>query len=342
MSSVERDVVARWWRDFVASGRAPPELERVQGRIIRAVHRGPLGDGEAFVKTMTFPRAKDRLRYLLRRLPAEHEAQMLRATAAAGIPCPEVVGAYTSRRGGVPHRSMLVLRALPVARADVPKDVERCDERVAAEVEVAARLLRAGIYHGDLHGENFVSLDSGELAVLDMQSARTFRGGAGGRRLEVAARMLRERDGAEERAAVVAMQAHGLLRSADEVSRALRRRDHLRAAYEGSRVRRCLQTSTGFERRASWSGVRYARRDRASRGRWLRGGAEFGDAWIGQRVLELRDRRPPLFGAYFRKWWWLGGGAGLYVAEQCREAQIEAEVEAAAAAGRRWRDRGSA
>lgn len=337
MSPAEQRVVAGWWRSFAATGAAPEGFERVQGRLIRAVHRARLEGRDVYVKTMTFPRAKDRVRYLLRSLPAEHEARMLQSTAAAGIPCPEVVAARTCRRVGLPHRSMLVLRALPVARGGDPAPGSPSTERATAEVALAARLLAAGIYHGDLHGDNFVSLESGELAVLDMQSARAVRGDGVAERLAVAARMLRDRGSDAQRATLAAMRSHGLLTSDDEAARALRLRDAGRAAYERSRIQRCLRTSTEFERRLTWWGVRYERRDRGAGGRWVRGGRALGDAWIGQRVLELRERQAPRFGAYFRKWWWLGGGAGLYVAAPCSAAQIEAEVEAAAAAARSWR-----
>ena len=212
----------------------------------------------------------------------------------------------------------------------------------AEEVALAARLLAAGIYHGDLHGDNFVLLDSGALAVLDMQSARVFRRGADARRRAVAARMLRELGGADEQAAAAAMRAAGLLRSDFEVERALQESAGGRAAYQRSRVRRCLQESTEFERRVTWRGVRHARRDRPRRGRWIARGGALGDAWLGQRGLELKEGRAPLFGAYFRKWWWLGRGEGLYVSDSCSEAQIRAELDVARAVGRAWRGRPSA
>lgn len=336
MTPSEQRVVDGWWRSFVATGAAPEGFERVQGRLIRAVHRARLEGREVFVKTMTFPRAKDRMRYLLRPLPADHEARMLRATAAAGIPCPEVVAARTCRRVGLPHRSMLVLRALPVARCGVAASASSSRCRVVAEVALAARLLASGIYHGDLHGGNLVALESGELAVLDMQSVRMVRGDGVSERLAIAARMLRDRGVADQRAVLAAMRSKGLLTSDEELERALRLRDADRAAYERSRIWRCLRTGTEFERRLAWWGVRYERRDRGEGGRWVRGGRALGEAWIGQRVLQLRERQAPRFGAYFCKWWWLGGGAGLYIADPCSDAQIQVEVEAAAAAARSW------
>ena len=78
-AAADAAVVARWWQHFVATGRLPAELPLVQGRLVRAVHRGELPSGPVFVKVMTFPRGKDRLRYLLRALPGEHEARMLAA-----------------------------------------------------------------------------------------------------------------------------------------------------------------------------------------------------------------------------------------------------------------------
>ena len=64
---------------------------------------------------------------------------------------------------------MLVLRALPVV-----EEVATAEQRVQEEVALACALLDRGVYHGDLHTDNFVRLASGALAVLDMQSARRF------------------------------------------------------------------------------------------------------------------------------------------------------------------------
>ncbi len=317
-----------WWRGFVADGRLPEALQLVQGRLIRSVHKGSLGKSEVFVKTMSFPRAKDRLRYLLRALPAAHEAAMLRSAATAGVRCPEVLAAFGERRLGLPRRSMLVLRALPVVAE--PAAPER---RVADEVALAMHLLRAGIEHRDLHSENFVRTAGGELAVLDLQSARQRPPSEPSApvRLAVAARMLRERDGEVSRSAVDAMRACGMLATESEVSAALARRDAEAARYRRSRVLRCLQTSTEFERSVSWSGVRYAHRVRTPDGRWIRGGRELREAWLGQRVRQLEDGSPPRFGAFFRKWWWLGGGRALYVPSTWSDEQIDAELAATSA-----------
>ncbi len=328
MTVADQDALRRWWRGFVTSGELPGCFERVQGRLIRSVHRAPLGDGEVFVKTMTFPRGKDRLRYLLRPLPAAHEAAMLRAASAAGVPCPEVVAAFTGRRLGVPHRSMLVLRALPVV-----EDAVEPAHRAADEVRLAARLLQAGILHHDLHTENFVRTRGGGLFVLDLQSATRCAPGAAtsSARLALAARMLREREGAVASRAVEAMRECGILTTQAEVAAALARRDLEAARYRRSRERRCLQDSTEFERRVLLSGVRYAQRRDVAEGRWIRGGRELGEAWLGQRVRQLEARAPLQFGAFFRKWWWLGGGRALYVPLTWSDEQIDAELEAAAA-----------
>jgi hypothetical protein len=182
-------VLQRWWNEFASTGRLPNDLEPVQARLVRAVHRGELPSGPVYVKVMTFPRAKDRLRYLLRALPGAHEARMLRATAAAGIVCPEVVFVRTARRFGLPHRSMLVLRALAVRSPALDPAA-----RLLGEAAVAARLLAAGIVHRDLHGENFVELQDGRLAVLDLQSAAMVRRPPGAAaRIRAAARLLQGR-----------------------------------------------------------------------------------------------------------------------------------------------------
>jgi len=201
--------------------------------------------------------------------------------------------------------------------------------------------LAAGIHHDDLHGENFVRLASGELAVLDLQSAHCFdpaSGGAERRRVAVATRMLRDLEGQEQAAAIATMRAHGMLRSATEAADVLRVSDSLRSRYDRSRVHRCLRTSTEFVRRPTLLGVAYERRGRDPGGRWFHGGAAVRDAWLGQRVCQLRGAATQPFGAYFRKWWWLGGGSALYVSRQCSDAEIEVEVREAAAAARAWRD----
>ncbi|MFN3244540.1 MAG: lipopolysaccharide kinase InaA family protein [Planctomycetota bacterium] len=328
----DRQVVDRWFEAFVRDGRVPDELTHVQGRLIRAVHRAALPSGEVFVKTMTFPRAKDRLRYAFRALPAAHEAWMLRATAMAGIPCPEVVAVRTRRRLGLPHRSMLVVRAL-----DVAGDPEPAERRAPDEVRLAMRLLQAGIRHRDLHGENFVRLRSGALAVLDLQSVSISgaeRQPVAEVRLATASRLLRDRHGAAHAAALAAMRDCGMLCSDAELTSVAARIEAERARYERSRIRRCMQTSTQFERSVHWSGVRHRLRDAAPDGRWIRGGAELRDAWIGQRVRQLREGAPLPFGAFFQKWWWLGGGAALYVPRACSDERIEAEVRTASAATR--------
>ena len=83
-----------------------------------------LEKGRAFFKVMAFPRAKDRLRYLLRSLPGTHEARMLGRVAVAGIPCPQVLAVRSARRLGMPYRSLLVLRALPVTTGALPAPLE--------------------------------------------------------------------------------------------------------------------------------------------------------------------------------------------------------------------------
>jgi len=318
----DADVVARWWQQFVATGEVARDLQLVQGRLIRNVHRGALPSGGVHVKTMTFPRKKDRLRYAFRALPAAHEAAMLRATAAHGIPCPEVLAVRVQRRLGLPHRSMLVLRTLDVV--DEPHDATR---RCRDEVALAQRLLQAGIEHRDLHGENFVRLRSGELAVLDMQSASVSAAAKNGEwrvRAATAARLLRDRfDDAFEHALRCLREA-GLLRDDREAVAVRARVDADRRRFHESRIRRCLTTSTEFVRTVQWNGVRYALREGLGEGRWIRGGRAFEGAWLGQRRRQLRDGTPPVFRAFFRGWWWLGGGAALYVPATCNDEQLEA------------------
>jgi hypothetical protein len=318
--------IERWWRELLATGALPAELPPVQGRLIRAVHTGLLPSGPVHVKAMTFPRAKDRLRYLLRALPAVHEARMLAAVAAAGIASPEVVAVRTARRFGLPFRSMLVLRSLPVV-PETKVDTERLHD----EAVLAQRLLAAGVHHRDLHTENFVRLASGALAVLDLQSARLVGADAGvlPRRLGIAARLVRDR-ACDLGASLATIVAAGLLR-ADQVAAATALVERQRRQFAQSRVMRCLGESTEFTVRWGWTGRQFLLRSGLGDGRWWWGGREMREAWLGQRKRQLAGAAP-LFRGYLQRWWWLGGGAALFVPTGVDHVRAESERAAAQSA----------
>ena len=325
MSDADREMVDRWWQTFVATGQLPKELALVQQRLVRAVHRGSLPSGDVYVKVMAFPRGKDRLRYAVRALPARHEAAMLRATAAAGIPCPEVIAVRTARRWSLPFRSMLVLRALPAAPGDVAPRASLRDEAA-----IAARLLAAGIVHPDLHGDNFVPLRDGRLAVIDMQSARRCRASRR-HRFACAVKLLQHR-AATTAEANDALLGSGLLDRAGDVDLARRRAADAQRHFVQKRILRCLSESTEFSRQLRWWGVEHRIRGELPGGRWLRGRkVDLRRAWLGQRALQVVEQRVPVFPAFARNWWWLGGGAALYVPASCSDARIESEVQAATA-----------
>ncbi|MCU0864274.1 MAG: hypothetical protein MUC36_10805 [Planctomycetes bacterium] len=322
LAAADAAVIASWWQHFVATGRLPEPLQLVQGRLIRSVHRGELPSGPVHVKAMTFPRAKDRLRYLLRPLPAVHEARLLAAVAAAGIPAPVVLAVHSARRRGLPDRSLLVLRSLPVVA-----ETKAPTERLADEAALVVRLLAAGIVHRDLHGENFVRLRSGELAVLDLQSASVVRRASTAHRLAAAARLVRERHAVP--GAVDSLRRAGLLHSDPEAATVVARARDEQAHHARGRVLRCLQESTEFRCRWTLRGREYRLRTGLGPGRWWWGDRSLRQAWIGQRARQLATGEPLVFSAYFRNWWWLGGGAGLYVPPACSEAWLQEQVRAA-------------
>ncbi len=324
----DRETLERWWNTFAATGRVPSELELVKGRLVRTVYRGTLPSGPVYVKVMTFPRGKDRLRYLLRALPAVHEARLLRATAAAGIACPDVVDVRWERRLCLPSRSFLVLRALPGRDGPEPDP----HARLVAEAALAVRLLEAGIVHRDLHSGNYLRCSDGTLAVLDLQSATLRNGPCLTRRARIAAaaRLVRERPELAPAAAAAALEQAGLVGGV-ETTQVLGMAARERARFRRSRVRRCLLESTEFTRRVRLRGCLYQTRGELGDGRWWHGGRALRRAWLGQRALHVFAGRPPLFTAFFQNWWWLGGGASLYVPRACSEARIEAEVQAASA-----------
>ena len=334
-ATADQPVLDRWWATLCATGALPPELPRQQGRLIRAVHRGELPSGPVFVKVMTFPRGKDRLRYLLRALPGEYEARLLAAVAAAGIPCPQVVACRTSRRWLLPERSMLVLRALPVVKPAVVS-VGEPKQRLHDAAALVVRLLQAGIEHRDLHAENFVRLQSGALAVLDLQSA-SLRGRdlTVDRRLAIAAAARLVRDEADAGAAFECMHSAGLLRDAEEGAAAARAAAAAHARYRRARVLRCLRDGTEFTWRLRWWGLQHQRREGLGDGRWFVAGSDARRAWLGQRTLQLHSERAPFFRGYAQKWWWLGGGGALYVPPASDE-RIQAEVQEALAGWNRF------
>ncbi len=332
----DRAVIDRWWQHLLATGSLPADLELVQGRLVRSVWRGQLPSGPVHVKAMTFPRRKDKLRYALRALPGEHEAAMLRAVAAADIPCPAVVDVRGARRAGLPHRSLLVLRTLPRASVDPRTPAER----LLAEATVARRLLAAEIVHRDLHTGNFLPLADGSLAVLDLQSASHAprQAATAAARLAAAAHLLRDRPGLADDSALECVQAAGLLLGADEVRRVQQVIVAERRHYRRSRVLRCLQESTEFVRQWRWSGVEHRLRAGLGDGSWQCGGRELRAAWLGQRVEQLDAGKPLRFSGFFTKWWWLGGGCALYVPPQCSGERFHAELRDAKAAWQRFAD----
>jgi hypothetical protein len=321
----DTEVLSRWWEGFLATGQVPAELELVQGRLIRSVHRGELPSGTVYVKTMTFPRAKDRLRYAFRALPATHEAAMLGAVAAAGVRCPEVVAVHTARRAGLPFRSMLVLRALPVVPE--PTDVAK---RLHDEAVVGAKLLAKGIEHRDLHGGNFVRLTDGTLAVLDLQSASQHAAPreAPGDRVAAAARLLREHLAASDEVAA-ALCASGLLRNREEIAGARARAAAEQLHFQRGRVLRCLGESTEFTRELRWNGILHRTREPLPEGYWLPPSAQARQQWLGQRARQVfggAGSASLVFPAFFRKWWWPRAKGTLYVPRTCSEVRIHAEL----------------
>lgn len=328
--------VGRLWQDFVATGRIEGG-EAVRERLVRQVVRVPLPTMVVYCKAMAFPRWKDRLRYAFRALPAEREAAMLERVRKASVPCPVVVAVRTLRRGLLPSRSLLVLRAL-----DTGAERERDPHlRLLARARLAARLADAGLLHPDLNPDNFVPLADGSLAVIDVQSMRTSDDANASKRA-MAARLLAETaDLAPERARDALAEA-GLVPAGD--AGVLREAASMSAAWLRSRARRCLQTSTEFERRAGLLAVEHAHRGPRPEGRWLVGGPELLEAWLGQRVRFLVDGQAPPFAALRRPRGPFGAHA-LWVPSALDEVAARAAIAAAAAARRQhawWLGEGEA
>jgi hypothetical protein len=293
----------------------PADIEPVQARLVRAVGRATLpGVGDVYLKQMGFPRPRDRLRYAFRALPAVHEARCLEVLGRAGILAPRVVAVGGERRFGIPRASLLVTAALPATGRLVSP---------SAAADVALRLADAGVEHPDLHLENFLVLEDGTVAVLDLQSA-TLRGAplTPRARLAVATKLAssfaaRERyfgDVPPVADVVAAFVARGLVTS-DEAMALTRRIVHDLTKDFRRGVLRCLRSSTEFAVERSLGRVRYVRRRpqepsdasialRLEGGRWLR------RLWIGDRAFELVGGRAA-FRSFEQRWTWSGRRTSL-------------------------------
>ncbi len=315
LAAADASVLDRWWAEVLASGALPAGLQPVKGRLIRQVARGELPSGPVFVKLMTFPRAKDRLRYLFRSLPGRHEARLLRAVSAAGVPTAEVLAVRTARRALLPHRSLLVLRALPLAGEQVVTLAERA--------ALARRLLQAGIRHDDLNEGNFVRLEDGRVAVIDLQSARPSGSPSAAERHRTAARMLWDRFGIANPGELVA----GGLIAAGECPVVAALAAGQRARWLRSRIERCLGSTTGFRREFGLRGIVHRRSGPWPPGRWRSGGAELRRAWLGESALEVLRERPPRLFAWRRNWPWLLGGGAVYIPDAGATVPPDAEPD---------------
>jgi hypothetical protein len=305
LTAADERQLRAWWDAILERPHVPPAgIVPVHARLVRWVGSGTLPDaGPVFLKTMPFPRGRDRWRYRFRRLPAFHEADLLAHLRAHGVPCPVVVAACGKRRRGRPFASCLVTRALPVAAAPPPPH---------AVAQLLIALWRARVFHPDLHKGNFLTLADGTHAVLDLQSARRWpRALPPAQKLRSLAKLLSDPPGdgdaiLDDLIAAGAVPAER--RAALHAAAAAVRRRHVRA-----RILRCLRTSTEFVARGTWRGTRFERRGAPAGGVWVYGGSELVRYWIGDRTLEVLDGRQPQLGALFRKSWWLPGRHSLYI-----------------------------
>lgn len=304
-----------WWVHCREQpGRLPADLVVVQQKIVRAVGHGQLPHrGSVYAKAMWFPRAKDKLRYAFRALPGMHEARMLGVVRRAGIPCPEVLLARGRRVLGAPRLSLLVVADLcPAGEAPDP----------CAMIEMAARLLAAGVFHPDLNPKNFVRLAGGKTAILDLQSARQRSGTIPRRqRLLMAAKLLSHLEPADRH--LPNMIDRGLLH-AQEASMVLQHIAENRRRRQLSRIRRCFKESTLFTVGWRWNGTMFRRRRAAAGGNWLEGGAELIRYWIGDRSQEVLTGHAPVLGGLFRRSALLPGKHRLYIPRGGQEALQDA------------------
>ena len=296
-----------WWAQcWARPGQLPAGLVKVQQKIVRAVGHGQLPHaGSVYAKAMWFVRAKDKLRYALRALPGVHEAGMLGVVSKAQIPCPQVLLVRGRRVMGVPRLSLLVVADLhPATAAAKPR----------AMMDVAARLVAAGVYHEDLNPGNFLLLESGDTAILDLQSSRQKPTIGRRDRLRMAAKLLSHLEAPETHLGDVVES--GLL-SQHDAPLVLDTIAEMRWRRKLSRIRRCFKESTLFTVDWQWNGTMFRRRRAANGdtngGTWVEGGEELIRYWIGDRSQEVLGDSAPVLGCLFRRSALLPGKHKLYI-----------------------------
>ncbi|PIE22061.1 MAG: hypothetical protein CSA62_14245 [Planctomycetota bacterium] len=222
----------------ILEGGLAGSSEIVSERLLRRVFRCRLDDGlEVFAKQHLFPLLRLRLRYAFRASPTQREAKRLKAAMARGLRVPDLLAERSSRGLLGPKLAVLVTKALP------SDGIASHAERIAA----TATLAKLGIEHPDLHPDNVLILESGELAFLDFQSVRMHRRPVAG------AALLRMRAKAAE-AALAELGVEGLRdllaaqMSPEEVAATLGALDRIRARQRASQRRHALRSSSRFER----------------------------------------------------------------------------------------------
>ena len=313
LTQADKERLEQWWQHALAHPQElPPGLELVHSRLVRSVGHGQLpAAGSVFVKLMWFPRAKDQLRYLLRSLPGVHEAAVFEHCRERGVRVPTVVAVRKFRWFGIPRASMLVTAGLPVQPGLASP------ESVVVAVQ---QLITANLFHPDLHAGNFLPLEDGAAAVVDLQSARVRSAGiSGSDRRAMFAKLLNPEDPSRMARLGDLLEGQGVC-SAAEIAAAKQESAALGRRELAGRIRRCLRESTEFQVQSGLRGTLFRRRAVETLGESVEGGDELVRYWIGDRCLEILDSHTPICHALYRGRWprrhrlYVGDGGGSALA----------------------------
>jgi hypothetical protein len=151
----------------------------------------------------------------------------------------------------------------------------------------------------------------------------------------MAARLLLEAVDVPVADAVAVLVRAGLVVPGDEALVPLAARECAR--FLRTRVRRCMQTSTEFVRTATAGSVEHRQRGALPAGRWVAGGAELRQAWLGQRLLAVFERRPPVLAGYKHGSWWRPGRHSVYVPAAISETSLASELRVLTTGHARYR-----
>lgn len=168
--------------DVLALRDGSSDAETVKQKAYRAVFKVMRAYGTIYVKWYRFRGLADSLGALFRGSRGEREWRMALRFRAAGVNVPEVLALGVRRRWGLPIEGFLAMREVPGVSLNslLPALSEKQCGPPAARRHALARRLgetlgrihRSGLFPPDLHAENVLVSEAGQVALIDLHAAK--------------------------------------------------------------------------------------------------------------------------------------------------------------------------